>query len=165
MHLLIRTARRRTRLLASSAARRSVAGTMSVAFTLVALSWFVMSAAGVTHPIAALAYNCSPGYQSSQQDVFNGRGHGWLGYCFDYTMDIEHYTGEDWGGTTMSWQQVHLRVWECGKLLYDNTYTTYNTASIGINSGWWWNACGPQSDSSSGEGINGQFSWWWYMHY
>jgi hypothetical protein len=141
---------------------RHVAG---LVFFGMALTWFVLSAAGATQPVAALAYNCSPGYQSSQQDNWNGRGHAWLGYCFDWTMDIKHYTGADWGGTTLSWQQVHLRVWECGKLLYDNTYKTYNTKTISLNSGWWWNLCGPQSDVSGSEGVNGQFSWSWYMHY
>jgi len=134
------------------------------AFVVLAATFFSISATGGTQPLAALAYNCGIGTQA-QQDVFNGKGHGWLGYCSYPTATALSYTGEDWGGTTLSWQTLHLRMWECGVQLYNSTYTTNNTPSISLNSGSWLNPCGVQADSSSGEGINGQFSWWWYLRY
>lgn len=144
--------------------RRALHRSAALAFVLFSATFFSLSAAGVTQPLVADAYNCSPGWFFQQQDVFNGSGHGWLGTCEGLGTALA-YTGEDWGGTTLSWQYLHLRMWECGVQLYNSTYETYNTRSISLNSGWWLNPCGVQSDSSSGEGVNGQFSWWWYLRY
>src|SRR5690242_19982865 len=69
------------------------------------------------------AFNCSPGSFTSQQNKWNGSGHGWLGICDNnWAAQTKYYTGEDWVGTTLSGQQVHLRAWSCGNLYYDQTY-------------------------------------------
>jgi len=133
-------------------------------FLLLSAGTLSLSAFGVTEPVInALAYYC-PNGNVSQQDIFNGTRHGWLGTC-SQVGTIKYFTGEDNAGQTLSGQTVTLRGWMCGVFEFSQTYTTYNTKQIGITGPTLLNFCGPQTDSNSHEWVTGQWDWWWYEHY
>ena len=123
-----------------------------------------LAAAGVSAPaLRAVAYDCGFGNFNDQKDAWNGSGHGWLGACYG-AVNAMYYSGEDWGGTVLSGQTIHLRAWSCGYQYYNQTYTTYNTSRIGLSTTWT-DYCALQADSNSHEWINGQFDWSWYLNY
>lgn len=126
----------------------------------------------------AYAYNCpSGGSTSSQKDTFSNPAsgydvHGWLGYCQQSVVFFQFYGGQDsrwtWGGSwhNVSYISVHMRVWVCGHLNYDQTQT-YNNAAYDQLVSQQFNlyGCFPQADVSGYETVYGSWSWSWYLNY
>ena len=132
----------------------------------------------ITTTSEAYAFNCpSGGSTSSQKDVFKTPAsgydlHGWLGYCQQNVVYFQFYGGEDsrwaWGGSwhNVSSMSIHLRVWVCGHLNYDQTQTYSNSAYDQLVAPQYvYPGCLPQGDVSGYESVANSWSWSWYLNY
>jgi hypothetical protein len=127
-----------------------------------------------THEVEA--FNCpSGGSTTSQKDAYNNPQsgynlHGWLGYCQQSGIHFQYYGGEDsrsgWGGPwqSVSYMSIHMRVWVCGNLNYDQTQA-YNGAAYDQLVSQQFTGCLPQADVSGYETVTGSWSWSWYLNY
>jgi hypothetical protein len=140
---------------------RTVAASIFAVSSAVALS---LAALGVADkPLDVFAYWCGTGAENGQKDTWSGSGHGWLGYC-SYPSGTKYYAGENYGGTTMDGQYLHLRAWANGAGYYDQAYLKYGSASISLETPYQWSAI-LQADATAHEWKSGLVDWWWYLNY
>ncbi|MBV8528269.1 MAG: hypothetical protein JOZ75_08150 [Candidatus Dormibacteraeota bacterium] len=126
---------------------------------------------GVTSLIAQPAQRVAadPCSGSGEKDAFGPNGsEGSLFYVYDGCgyIHYEAQTYNGWGG--VSWISADdLRTWVCGGFTgFDQSYTLYNTNYVSESSpDWYYGNCGPQSDVTTAEGIDGSWGWSAYLNF
>ena len=148
---------------------------------ILALAALLGSTAVGLNALPVAAFNCPAGGSTTVQGnaydtpASNYDLHGWLGNCAQgwYQQYVQWYAGEDsrstWGGAwhNVSYMSIHLRVWVCGALQYDQTAAYYNSAYINLVAPQYYyrpgpGGCVPQADASGYE-TAGNWGWSWYL--